>query len=143
METVRRILTDLVPNIHDPKFGEMAANALKQIDALEQKYPELEQKARAAGMAVDSAADFVDSFKENPGRRLLSLYFGVMLGLLLVWATGLDLFQASLGTDIARDGLAGVHLSVALTGLILGLGSSPTHEVIQILKEIKRSRKSD
>ena len=32
---------------------------------------------------------------------------------------------------------AGAHLGAAFTGLILGLGSSPTHEVIQILKEIK------
>lgn len=142
LETVRKTLTELIPNISDPKFEEMAAAALKQIAVLEQKYPELEEKARLAGMAVDSAVNFVDTFKENPGRRLLSIYFGAVLGLLLVWFTGLDLFRASLGTDFAMEGWAGAHLGVAFTGLILGLGSSPTHEIIQILKEFKLNQKN-
>ncbi len=137
LEAVRKTLAELIPNINDPKFEEMAGTALKQITALEQKYPELEEKARTAGMAVDSAVNFVDTFKENPGRRLLSIFFGAVLGLILAWITGLDLFRASLGTDFAREGWADAHLGVAFTGLILGLGSSPTHEVIQILKEIK------
>ena len=142
LETVRKTLTELIPNIRDPKFEDMAAAALKQIAVLEQKYPELEEKARLAGLAVDSAVNFVDTFKENPGRRLLSIYFGALLGLLLVWITGLDLFRASLGTDFAREGWASAHLGVAFTGLILGLGSSPTHEVIQILKEFKLNQKN-
>jgi ElaB/YqjD/DUF883 family membrane-anchored ribosome-binding protein len=143
LENVRTTLAELLPNIQDPKFEVMAAAAMKQITVLEQKYPDLEETARTAGMAVDSAVNFVDSFKENPGRRLLSIYLGAVLGLLLVWITGLDLFQASLGTNLVREGWAGAHLGVALTGLILGLGSSPTHEIIQILKEIKLSRKAD
>jgi hypothetical protein len=142
LKNARKLLEELTPGIRDPDFSKLAREALKQIAALEQKYPQLEGQARAAGMAVDSAVNFVDSFQENPGRRLLSIYFGALLGLILVWITGLDLFQPFLGTDIVRESWGGARLGTAFTGLILGLGSSPTHEVIQILKEIKNSRKN-
>jgi hypothetical protein len=143
IETMKKTLAELTPNIQDPNFENLAAAALKQITTLEQKYPGLENTARVAGMAVDSAVNFVDTFKENPGRRLLSIYLGAVLGLILVWITGLDLFQASLGVDLTRADWAGAHLGTVFTGLILGLGSSPTHEVIQILKEIKLNQKND
>jgi hypothetical protein len=34
-------------------------------------------------------------------------------------------------------------LQVILTGLIIGLGSGPTHEVIRAVQEYKKSRKGD
>ena len=138
-ENMREVLAQLPDSIRDPEFAELGVRALKSIAVLERQYPELEAKARAAGMAIDSAVNFVDTFKENPGRRLISIYFGAVLGLILVWITGLDLFRASLGTG---EVWAGARLGTAFTGLILGLGASPTHEVIQILKEIKRSRQA-
>jgi hypothetical protein len=47
--------------------------------------------------------------------------------------------QGSLLAQLAQS-LPG--LGVAVTGLLIGLGSSPTHEVIQSLKEYKKSRVS-
>jgi hypothetical protein len=34
------------------------------------------------------------------------------------------------------------YWGVAITGLVMGLGSNPTHEVIRAIQEVKKSRKS-
>jgi hypothetical protein len=99
--------------------------------------------AHPAFLAGDGVTSFVNSFKENPGRRLISIYFGMLLGLALAWLIGLDLFQATGGLSETASLTLTSHMGVACTGLILGLGASPTHEVISILKEVKLRRRDE
>ncbi len=71
------------------------------------------------------------------------ILLGVLLGLGLADFMGLDMFQAALGTTQYSGSSTNLHWDIALTGVIIGLGSSPTHEVIQVLKEIKLNRKAE
>jgi hypothetical protein len=102
-----------------------------------------------ATTAVTGLTDFAATFKDNPGRRLLSLYLGIAAGCLIAGPLGLDLFRAVLqnstsvivfqGSSLERT----IYWGVALTGIIMGLGANPTHEAIKALQEYKKSRKSE
>jgi hypothetical protein len=104
-------------------------------------YPEIMQAGTVATQAITGVTDFVASFKDNPGRRLISIYVGAVLGLIIAGLIGLDIFQATLETIPTSNNFVLPHLGVALTGLIMGLGSSPTHDVIRVLQEYKKSRR--
>jgi hypothetical protein len=133
-----------------------------------------------SGTAIQGATDFLATFKDNPGRRLLSIYAGCVLGLVVAGLLGLDVFRAVLDEpaggataqvaryasapgrpeaaaadehhgigdwpgsawDWLREATDFEHIGVALTGLVIGLGSNPTHEVIRVLQEYKKTRKS-
>jgi hypothetical protein len=97
----------------------------------------LEKAAGVANAVIRSAQDFVETFRDNPGRRLISLFVGALLGLVVAGAFGLDVFQAVLQTPHPHA------LNVVLTGLLIGLGSNPTHEVIRAIQEYKNSRKAE
>jgi|GEM_PF-1745539 len=123
----------------------VSARALQALEYLDRKYPGVIQHIDIAQQTLYGAADFVATFKENPAKRLVSIYAGAMIGIAIAGLVGLDLFQAILGDpEAAAAPAAGLfpYLGVAVTGLIMGLGSSPTHEVIRVLQEIKKSRKS-
>jgi hypothetical protein len=86
------------------------------------------------------------SFKDNPGRRLISLYVGAMAGLAVAGIFGLDLFSAVMaepsGEAAASSPLtAHPKLNIVLSGIIMGLGASPTHEVIRLVQEYKERQK--
>jgi hypothetical protein len=49
-----------------------------------------------SGTALLPMQNFLSSFKDNQGRRLISIFLGAMLGLILVGVFGLDVFQAVL-----------------------------------------------
>jgi len=87
----------------------------------------------------------VATFKDNPGRRLISICAGAILGLIAAWALGLDAFQAAYQAP-PGDVVGGVppqwQWGIAVTGLLMGLGSTPTHEVIKLVQEVKKSRKT-
>jgi hypothetical protein len=101
--------------------------------------PQLQRYVNAANQAIAGISDLVNSFKDNPGRRLLSILTGVYLGLAIAWFLGLDIFSA-LGVTFTNPSVpAGV--GIALTGIVVGLGSSPTHEVIRVIQETKKARK--
>lgn len=174
----------------------LAASAAQSVNFLVTKYgehlPALRAGTALADTAIGGMQDFLATFKDNPGRRLLSLYLGALLGLLLAWVFQLDVFAAvasapaapgpaggflpaaaaaapglaahdpallhfasvvvpdTLGAaarQLHRAGalpvppLAGLRL--AATGLLIGFGSNPTHEVIQALQEYKKGRKGD
>jgi hypothetical protein len=99
--------------------------------------------------AIAGVKDFVSTFEDNPGRRLISLGAGAILGVSVAGYLGLDLFHAILdetGTNAAQAmaiGFDPTRLSwgVALTGLVMGLGSNPTHEVIKAVTEFKKQLK--
>ncbi len=123
----------------------IAASAFQGVSYLEKKYPELENAALVANQAVTGVADFVATFKDNPARRLISIYIGAILGLIVAGILGLDVFKAAM--DTSADTAAAIpkffpNWAVAFTGLLMGLGSNPTHEVIRAIQEVKKSRKS-
>lgn len=113
------------------------------VDFFSQKYPDLKEVAALASIGIDSVTDFVASFKDNPGRRLISLYLGALLGLAIAGFLGLDMFRAILDNGApALQAAAPSQLGVAITGLVMGLGANPTHEVIRVLQEFKTSQKT-
>jgi hypothetical protein len=113
----------------------LAASAAQSVNFLQAKIPDLEDAAKVAGTAIDGIQNFIASFKDNPGRRLISLYLGAILGLIVAGVFGLDLFKAVL------ENVKHPVLDVVVTGIIIGLGSNPTHEVIRAVQEFKEARK--
>jgi hypothetical protein len=118
----------------------LATAAAYDIDTVYKKYqeviPDLRWAATSANRSLAALQDFVEAFKDNPGRRVISLLLGVMLGLGLAGAAGIDLFGAILGVRLAYP-----QLGVILTGVVIGLGANPTHEVIRTIQEYKESAK--
>jgi hypothetical protein len=96
------------------------------------------------GEAADRASAIIASFTDNPARRLASLLLGASLGVLVAAGVGLNLFAATLvGPDGSTRDLPQVvagTLGVVLTGIVIGLGSAPTHEVVKSLQTYKDSR---
>ncbi len=125
----------------------MAARASRAVVGLEKHYPEIKASAKRANKALAGVTKFAQTFEDNPARRLMSLFAGAFLGLLVAGFLGLDALRAALG-EIPSEGLAGKaykllpNIGTAATGLIMGLGATPTHEAIKALKEIKERRKA-
>jgi hypothetical protein len=187
----------------------LATLAAKNLAYVQGRYPDAKAVTASASTAIDGLQDFVASFKDNPGRRMISLYLGAMLGLAVAGAFGLDVFEAAMQAPlppaattaatqpnaasaptapaattaatqpnpasdttvpaagqpprvnpqaallvqaVAHRDTAGIgtrtnrpnrgkRWQIILTGLIMGLGSSPTHEVIRAIQEYKKSRK--
>ena len=98
------------------------------------------------GEAADRASAIIASFQDNPARRLAALLLGASIGVLVAAGVGLNLFTATLvGPDgSTRDlpQLVAGTLGVLLTGVVIGLGSAPTHEVVKSLQTYKDSRTS-
>jgi len=99
---------------------------------------------RDTAHAIDKAAEassiattVVSSFGDNPARRLASVFLGAGAGMFIAGLMGLNLFAAVLGQDTRLAGLAGI----LATGVIVGLGSNPTHEIVKSLQSYKESRK--
>lgn len=109
-----------------------AANYINRMDTLyAKKSEELKQALETAKSTINGMQNFLSSFKDNPGRRLISIFLGAMLGLILAGVFGLDVFQAVLegGKDSQKK------WQIIFTGLMIGLGSNPTHEVIRAIQE--------
>jgi hypothetical protein len=120
--------------------GMAAAGAIrKQVAALEQQYQLSGPTVQAVRDQLDGLVSFITTFRENPGRRLISLFMGAILGLGAAGLLGLDMVHAAAGTTSTSS----FHWGVAVTGLVLGLGSSPTHELIRSIQEYKQSRKAE
>jgi hypothetical protein len=108
------------------------------IDKFDKAYPELQGASLVANQAISTVADFVGSFQDNPARRLISIYIGALLGLAVALFFGLDVFRAA--AESTQSG--SWQWGIAFTGLLMGLGSNPTHEVIKLVQEVKKSRKA-
>jgi ABC-type multidrug transport system fused ATPase/permease subunit len=106
---------------------------------LEAKYPEIAGVVALANSSVTGVKDFLATFKDNPGRRLISIYMGAFIGLIVATVLKLDLFHAAWGADPLKVSPTGVAFGVAFTGLMMGLGAGPTHEVIRSIQEFKKS----
>lgn len=114
-----------------------AAQMTGTIDTLRNLLPQLQTQAALAQQSVSMLVNVVDTFTDNPARRLISMYIGAFIGLGAAASFQLDLFQAILNPDRPITGIG-----IALTGLVIGLGANPTHEVIRLLEEFKKSRKT-
>ena len=98
---------------------------------------------RDASDLAERASLIIASFSDNPARRVASLLLGASLGMVIAAAIGLNLFSATLApppgaTDIV--GLLAGKAGIVLTGIVIGLGSSPTHEVVKSLQAYKEAR---
>jgi hypothetical protein len=138
----------LAPN--NPRARAAAAAAGRGIGYLEGQYPNLQERAQDFNRAVSQVDEFLNSFNDNPARRLISIYVGALIGLLLAGILGLDLIGATLGEDPFGTGNNQPwwdkflpNLGAAVTGLVMGLGASPTHELIKTLQETKKARKAE
>jgi hypothetical protein len=111
----------------DQRLQLAAATVDRSLSFLESKYPDLERTTLVAGQSIDIAADFVATIKDNPGRRLISICAGAVLGLIVAWLLGLDTFQAAMaGTgQSASAAPSSLKWGDALTGLLMGRGSAP------------------
>jgi hypothetical protein len=160
LREVRDSLNKLPKYVSAEQLSLLPKPATKAIESFLKvsKDDELNAQAEAALEAVAEVKTFAESFKDNPGKRIISIYVGVILGLVIAWALGLDLFQATLelqqaeaaAQEVAQKvaesgGEQGPYFpawSIAVTGLIVGLGSSPTHEAIKLLTEWKKGLKA-
>jgi len=145
--TVTKRLGELTAGAKDTqRLQLLAATASQNVSYLSALYgdtiPELQRAGRAADAAINGLQDFVATFKDNPGRRLVSLYLGVLIGLLVAGGLGLDLVTASLDKTPSADGVVTAFYIIA-TGVVIGLGSNPTHEVIRAIQEYKKGRKGE
>jgi hypothetical protein len=116
----------------------LEAAASRYVTSFSEKYEDVQQMAGEAEDAFSGLQEFLATFKDNPGRRLISLFLGGLLGIGVAGLFGLDLFRAVLGTQ--AEGIM-VELQVIATGMIIGLGAGPTHEVVRLLQEYKEKQK--
>jgi hypothetical protein len=91
--------------------------------------------------SAQTALEVITALGDNPSRRIASLLFSSALGMLIAGMVGANLFegvlQQSQGT---AEAILFGKLGVVVTGVVVGLGSGPTHEVIKGLQRYKDSR---
>jgi hypothetical protein len=143
-----RELQALAPE--NPRARDAAAAASRGIGYLEGAYPDLQDQAQSLNDALSKADELLNQVNDNPARRLISILVGSFLGLLAAGILGLDLIGATLGEnpwggsgDPPWWDNAFPNLGAAVTGLVMGLGASPTHELIKTLQETKKNRKAE
>lgn len=147
-----------------PRFdraNDLAATATKTMNQIAETASEVSGQlsnsllttADTIAGAANRSADIVASFSDNPARKVLSLMIGSVLGIAVASFMGLNLFLAILEVptaDSAVDANSGLcgggpaacldgRAGILVTGLIIGLGASPTHEVIKALQRRRRN----
>jgi len=115
----------------------IASTASQLVSEFKKKYTTLDTVATFADQAISGFAYFIVTPADTLGRRLISLYLGMIIGVVIAGVFGLDLLRA-----IFQIPTIAFHYGVVFTGLVIGLGSSPTHEVIQLLQQWKTSLKT-
>lgn len=99
---------------------------------------------RDATDIADRASLIIASFQDNPARRIASIVLGASLGMLVAGGVGLNLFVATLvpasGNASNLPAVLAGALGVVLSGIIIGLGSAPTHEIVKSLQAYRDAR---
>jgi hypothetical protein len=121
---------------------DVAAAISKSADFFQKTYPQINGAATALQTSAEVASNVLDSFKDNPARRLFSICLGGIIGVISAGALGLDAVQATLGTPVPYVIGCFPNAGTAITGVVIGLGASPTHEIIKTLQETKQNQKS-
>lgn len=120
------------------EIGEAGSDAVERATtALGDAAGNVKNLLDASRLNSQLAIDVISSFDDNPARKVASILIGSSLGVLVVGFIGLNLFAATLGEGAGY--LAGVA-GIVLTGIIVGLGASPTHEIIKSLQKYKESK---
>lgn len=127
-----------------------AVQASSRVDgAIGAAIPAVREAFNDATIVATGAVDLLAGFKDNPAKKMLSLAIGMGLGLLVAGLLRLDLFAAAgapltvitwnvLGKEIPILPFVGV----AVTGIVLGLGSNPTHQVVSWATDVAQARKT-
>jgi hypothetical protein len=127
------------------EINAQVAESLKQAQAMAASATQDAREAlQVASDGAERAALIISSIQDNPARRLASLALGASLGMLVAGVAGLNLFAATL-VGSSNDGsalppLVAGGFGVVLTGIVIGLGSAPTHEVVKSLQAYKETR---
>jgi len=125
----------IVNNQHNPKswpaLGALQAGLADLSSALDNA--DLQKYAQTALAGLGDLSSFAASLTENPGRKTLSLMAGCLVGLGVTWVLGLDAIHAALGSP------NGTTWGMVATGLAVGLGANPTHELIGVLQNYKQN----
>jgi hypothetical protein len=96
---------------------------------------------------LSSIQELLAGFASNPARRLLSIVGGAILGLLAAYLLRLNVYTAVAPSDVAAVApsvivTSGPSIWIAVTGLVMGLGATPTHELIKAIQEYKQNQKA-
>ena len=129
----------------------IATTAFQAANRLDTAYgtvmPAVRQAFNDASQVTAGISDILAGFKDNPAKKIISIFLGSSIGLAVCGVVGLDLFAAAglpLGpTD--KDEItkaAFPYVGVMLTGLVVGLGANPTHEVVRWVSEAAKSRRA-
>jgi hypothetical protein len=112
--------------------------ARKEVERLQEELLNLKSDPAALAQAEEQLAqaqdrlhDYLSSPFYTSWKRTLSLVLGVVLGLIVAFTTGLQMF-----------GLLGIKLQwtwidMLVTGLVIGTGSAPVHSLIGLLQNTK------
>ena len=117
--------------------ADVSAFLASAVDATEKGSAEVKKTISAVDETVGLAMSVAESFSDNPARRVASILIGGGLGMIAASFVGLNIFSSVLG---AEAGYLAAGLGVILTGFVVGLGSSPFHEVVKALQNYKKSR---
>jgi hypothetical protein len=136
LEQVKGYLADL--SVANPPSQATAATIIAGIDSLQaSKYAVASAVAKGVKGTVADLSSFANSFTNNPARKLISIHAGAIMGVMLAGLTGMDLFAAS----GFKSTWLGFHWGLVLTGVVMGLGSNPTHDVIKAAQEYKNHQR--
>jgi hypothetical protein len=95
----------------------------------------------ATRASAKTALDVITAVGDNPSRRIASLLVSSGLGILVAGFVGVNLFKAVLeSSQGSAEAVLFGKMGVVITGLVLGLGSGPTHELVKGLQRYKDSR---
>ena len=110
-------------------------NALDRVDKVIDD-PRVSGAVAAAAVGIQGISTSIGSLLDNPGRRVISLFLGSLIGLVVVWWLGLDVIHAALNAplptqpqDTTLSNLHTLQWGMVATGRIIGLGASPTHDL--------------
>lgn len=141
LKTSVQQITTLAPG--NQQAAALASASSQIITDIQKSYPTLQTLGTFANEAIGSFASFIATPPDNLGRRFISLFVGTMLGLLITGLLRLDLVQAIFQSPTFGNAFGlQFYWGIIFTGIVMGLGSNPTHEVIRVLQEYKKTLKT-
>jgi hypothetical protein len=147
--SIRATLKSVQGETNNGALSRALGSINSDVDAIVAKYPKLtdgksiDSVVTDAVTAATSLQNLLLTFASNPARRLLSIMAGANLGLAVAFVLHLDVFtavDAAAPSAQAGGGVSGnlPSIWIAVTGLVMGLGSTPTHELIKALQQRKQ-----
>lgn len=123
----------------------IATTTFQAVNRLDAAYGRVNADVRKAfndaSQVTAGVSDLLAGFKDNPAKKIISIILGAIAGLLISGVVGLDLFAAA-GMPLGDRASMFPYVGVMLTGLVVGLGANPTHEVVRWVTESAKSRRA-